>query len=65
MKMDRKLRASGLYNPKFTVKIVDLLQNIRDNVFAEITFADMSAHFAGNSTVGHFVPLCSSLLQAC
>ena len=37
------------------VKIVDLLQNIRDNVFAEITFADMSAFIAGKSTVGRFV----------
>ena len=30
-----------------TAKIVDLLQNARDNVFAEIISADVSAYFAG------------------
>ena len=37
------------------VKIVDLLQNAQDNVFAEIISADMSAFIAGKSTVGRFV----------
>ena len=30
-----------------TAKIVDLLQNARDNVFAEIISADVSVYFAG------------------
>lgn len=37
------------------VKIVDLLQNEQDNVFAEIFSADASAYFAGKSTVKRFV----------
>ena len=42
-------------HPSSTVKIVDLLQNVRDNVFAEINSADGSAYFTGKSTVEHFV----------
>ena len=44
-------------HPSSTVKIVDLLQNVRDNVFAEIISVDVSAFFAGKSTVELFVQL--------
>ena len=37
------------------VKIVDLLQNARDNVFVEMFSADVSAYFAEKSTVEVFV----------
>lgn len=55
--LSKEIRQNRTFAPaaKFNGN-VDLLQNVRDNVFAEITFADMSAYFAGNSTVGHFVP---------
>ena len=39
-----------------TAKIVDLLQNARDNVFAEIVSADMSVYFAEKLTVEQFAP---------
>ena len=34
------------------VKIADSLQSVQDNVFAEITSADMSAYFAGKLIAG-------------
>ena len=39
-----------------TAKIVDFLQNARDNVFAEIVSADMSVYFAEKLTVEQFAP---------
>ena len=54
-------KRSGVTEPcplqlSLTAKIVDLLQNARDNVFVEISFADVSVYFAEKWTAGRCAP---------
>ena len=56
--LSKEIRQNRTFAPaaKFNGN-VDLLQNVRDNVFAEIISVDVSAFFAGKSTVELFVQL--------
>lgn len=56
--VSEEIRRNRTLSPaaKFNGKDCSLLQNARDNVFAEIVSADMSVYFAEKLTVEQFAP---------